>query len=47
MFSFSAVCWMVNTLIASEKVDYVLKFMQIAQNSERKKQLKFAKVGIK
>ena len=34
---------MVNTFLVSEKVDYVLKFMQIAQNSERKKQLKFAK----
>ncbi|KAK5972524.1 hypothetical protein GCK32_011665 [Trichostrongylus colubriformis] len=34
---------MMNSLLPSEKIDYVLKFMQIAQSSDMKKRLKFVK----
>ncbi|EPB78498.1 Innexin [Ancylostoma ceylanicum] len=40
---FSTLCWLMNSLVPSEKIDYILKFMQIAQSSDRKKQLKFSK----
>ncbi|KAK6009394.1 innexin-19 domain protein [Ostertagia ostertagi] len=39
----STLCWMINSLVPSEKIDYVLKFMQIAQSSDMKKRLKFFK----
>ncbi|EYC45406.1 hypothetical protein Y032_0428g1276 [Ancylostoma ceylanicum] len=41
--TFSTLCWLMNSLVPSEKIDYILKFMQIAQSSDRKKQLKFSK----
>ncbi|PIO77234.1 Innexin [Teladorsagia circumcincta] len=44
--SISTLCWMINSLVPSEKIDYVLKFMQIAQSSDMKKRLKFFKVFI-
>ncbi|VDL85291.1 unnamed protein product [Nippostrongylus brasiliensis] len=39
----STLCWLLNSTLASEKIDYILKFIQIAQSSDIKKQLKFIK----
>lgn len=39
----STLCWMLNNLLPSEKIDYILKFMQIAQSSDMKRQSKFFK----
>ncbi|CAI4221775.1 unnamed protein product [Auanema sp. JU1783] len=41
--SFSTTAWLLNTGVVNEKVDYVLKYMQIAHSSEQKKLQKFSK----
>ncbi|KAE9555333.1 hypothetical protein FO519_001492 [Halicephalobus sp. NKZ332] len=38
--TFSALFWITNVILTSERVDYVLKYMQIAESSERKKRSK-------
>ena len=39
----SFIYWLANSFIHSEKVDYVMKFIQIAESSEFKKLQKFEK----
>ena len=36
----STIFWITNVILTSERVDYVLKYMQIAESSDRKKRSK-------